>query len=76
MIDDLLQEMEHLFNVAELVYGPDFLLLDEFWESDIRKKTDSVVEQLVNLGHDFPKPASTAVALAKVVAWEKLRNRG
>ena len=75
MIKDLLEQREHLFNVAELMYGDMFLYQDEFWESDICTQLHTLENRLNNLGHQFPIPGPAIQVFANAVAWTKLHKK-
>ena len=74
-IQELLEKRDTLSDIAAILYGDDYIVKDEFWNSPTEKELFQVEEQLHQLGHTSPEVSEDMEALARII-FEDLINRG
>jgi hypothetical protein len=68
MINELLEIRQMLFETAELLYGPEWLIDNKFWGSPTELQLMDNTFELENLGYSFPEPSEEEVEKAKNIA--------
>lgn len=53
MINELLEKRETLFEMAEVMYGENWLTDKKFWGSTVQRDLEEVHSQLDDMGFDF-----------------------
>ena len=76
MITELLETRDHLFEIAAILYGDDFVFNEKFWGSQTDKELQEIYEQLDIFGHEHDEPTDEMIEDAKKIIKmvEKQRN--
>ena len=61
MIDELLEERDHLFEIATVLYGDMFVTDESFWGSPTELQLQRVYERLDLFGHQDEEPTDEMI---------------
>ena len=67
MIKELLQTRDHLFDIAAILYGDDFILNEKFWGSQTDKDLQDVHDKLDLYGYQDDEPTQEMIEDAKKI---------
>lgn len=67
MINELLETREHLFEIASILYGDDFVFNENFWGSQTDKDLQEVYEKLDIFGYEHDEPTEQMMEDAKKI---------
>jgi len=67
MIQELLEERDHLFENATVLYCDMFVNDESFWDSPTEKQLREVYEKLDLYGHKDEEPTDEMIEAAKIV---------
>jgi hypothetical protein len=67
MIQELLEERDHLFEIATVLYGDMFITDESFWDSPTEKQLREVYKKLDLYGHKDEEPTDEMIKAAEIV---------
>lgn len=67
-IEELLDIRALLFETAETLYGPEWIMTEAFWGSTTERQLMEITHELVEEGYEFPEPTEGEVEVAKDIA--------
>ena len=74
MIQELLEERNHLFEIASVLYGDMFVTNESFWGSPTELQLKRVYDKLDLFGHEDEEPTDEMIEAAKIL--EKIIEKG
>lgn len=67
MVEDLLEKLDILTDIAESIYGEGWVADEKFWGSPTETEMAEVIQSLDNLGHQFETSTEILEAAVQVV---------
>jgi hypothetical protein len=68
MVDDLLDIRALLFETAETLYGPEWIMTSAFWGSTTERQLMENTYELSDMGYRFPEATDGEIKAAKDIA--------
>jgi len=68
VIEELLDIRALLFETAETLYGPEWIMAEAFWGSITERQLMDNTYELSEMGYGFPEPSDDEIKAAKDIA--------